>query len=162
MSFDLAFWKAPAEPGTGRWEIYDSISEEEWGVVVPAPEVLALRRAVLDRHPTWEGSVLEPDMSSVPVDRYVLLTLPFAWATTQVLNELVDLAEHHGLVAFDPQSEEEPLAVRQGEIEECDGGERGEPGGDGRAGLRQRPVQRLDRLSVPAGPAALGGRGRYG
>ena len=108
MSFDLAFWKAPAEPGTGRWQIYDSISEEEWQVVVPAREVLEFRRAVLDRHPTWEGSVLEPDTPSVPVDRYVLLTLPFPWATHHVLNELVDLAERHELVVFDPQSEEEP------------------------------------------------------
>ena len=108
MSFDLAFWKAPADPGTDRWEIHESICEEEWQVVVPAPEVLAFRRAVLSRHPAWEGSVLGANMPSVPVDRYVLLTLPFAWATTQVLSELVDLAERHGLVVFDPQSEEEP------------------------------------------------------
>ena len=52
--------------------------------------------------------MLGANMPSVPVDRYVLLTLPFAWATTQVLSELVDLAERHGLVVFDPQSEEEP------------------------------------------------------
>jgi hypothetical protein len=97
MSLDLAVWHSPVNASQDPIDTYERLADGDWQIVSPSQAVAQFRDDLLRLYPGWE------DVIEGPPDRYVMMTLPFHWATESSLETVAELAEKHGLILHDPQ-----------------------------------------------------------
>ncbi len=117
MSYDLAVWVGDA-PGsdasalveyTTRMDAMEAALEGDGGAE-PHPRLLAFAEALLARYPDLgDADVMDTPWADAPLKNNIVgnvfyFSVALSWADTAV-PFIVDTAEAHGLVCFDPQTE---------------------------------------------------------
>lgn len=108
MSFDLGVWCAES-PITAEEATRKYISQRDGAseAAQPCPEVTAFYEALTRHLPDLTADNYESSPWSTPLtvgDEFVMMSVVFPRAG-EVCRAVLDLAERHGLVCFDPQAE---------------------------------------------------------
>lgn len=106
MSFDLTFWSAK-EPVTeeAAARIYDELTDGLAGVVDESPAIESFFNDVVAVYPDLvEENMEEAPWASAIYHNAECVITAISWSRHQeVAQVLIDLANRHGLTAYDPQ-----------------------------------------------------------
>jgi hypothetical protein len=106
MSFDLAFWHETQPSDAERaYEIYDRLTDGETGVAESHPAVDEFYREVLSVYADiTEENAEESPWASSPYRNDECVVAAIAWSRHEEVGAaLIELADKHGLTAYDPQ-----------------------------------------------------------
>ncbi|QYN24804.1 hypothetical protein [Amycolatopsis sp. DSM 110486] len=126
MSFDLAVWFAPAAMSAADAKRkYEQLFEIEPGEI-RHPQVAAFYRELTARYPELVDALETGDLEKAPwsaaLSRYEdAVVMPISWSFAGVvLRVVLDLARHHGLGVYNPQTDDvhNPAALS---LTACDG-----------------------------------------
>jgi hypothetical protein len=106
MSFDLAFWyESSQSTSDAAAQIYDRLTDGETGVVQADPRVDAFYKDLISIYEdlTVENAETSPWMAS-PYRNSECVIVAISWSRYKnVAPVLLDVANRHGMTAYDPQ-----------------------------------------------------------
>jgi len=106
MSFDLAFWYESSQSAPdAAAQVYERLTDGETGVVQPDPRVDAFYDELISVYEdlTMENAATSPWMSP-PYRNDECVIVAISWSRCKdVAPVLLDIADRHGMTAYDPQ-----------------------------------------------------------